>query len=139
MRADGRVARAELWRIGLAVGTIAFGLNALIYMLGVATGVFSGFALLRARPEEVTLLPILLVTFGAAIAGTSFYGAIRERVERPFRRFALLSVLLLTFSFGAPVGMGWIASQAAVLNLMHVVVALLVVSAVWQWERELAL
>lgn len=71
----------------------------------------------------MTLGPILPVSVVAALAGVGVYAFVR-RVRQPMRVFTTAAILVLIPSFAAPLAMSdWTAAQAAVLNLMHVVVA----------------
>jgi NAD(P)-dependent dehydrogenase (short-subunit alcohol dehydrogenase family) len=117
--------------------TAAAALNAAIFALARAAGLFGGRVVARAAGASLTVAPVVVASVvgvvGAVLVRLAFGGLI-TRLGRARRLFLVLAALLLVASFFSPArgldGANWV--EIALLDAMHVVTALAAVySAEW--------
>jgi hypothetical protein len=121
----------SLWKTGLAAGLLAALANALIFALAVAGGVFPSLTFQPDVGAQMSVEPVLLVSVVGALAGVGAFALLRRRVARPVPAFLRVAAVVLLLSFAAPFAVpGAAPLQALVLNVMHVVVAAVVVRGV---------
>jgi hypothetical protein len=126
----------DLWRTGMRAGMVAAVINLALYRFGNEWGVFSEVIVLPRATGELTLAPVLAASIVAALGGTLIFQLLSRRLQRPLvglYSITLGTVLLCSF---APVSMrAWTDQQVLYVNLMHVVVAISTVVALWHWEH----
>ena len=126
----------DLWRTGMRAGMVAAVINLALYRFGNEWGIFSEIIVLPRTIGQLTLAPLLAASIVAALAGTLIYQRLSRRVHRPL--VALYGITLgtvLLCSFGPVSVQAWTDQQVLYVNLMHVVVAISTVVALWHWER----
>jgi membrane protein DedA with SNARE-associated domain len=125
----------DLWRTGMRAGMVAAVINLALYRFGKEWGVFSEVIVLP-RTNELTLAPLLAASVVAALTGTLIFQLLSRRLHRPL--IALFGITLgtvLLCSFGPVAMRSWTDQQVLYVNLMHLVVAVSTVVALWHWER----
>jgi hypothetical protein len=128
---DPAAPRPRLLPLAGLAATVAAALNAALYLVGVATGIFSQFGWFpEGRGDEMMLGPILLVSVVGAAAGVGVYGLCRRFASRPLPIFTAIAAVVLILSMVPPFAMGWRTAQVLLLLLMHVVTAGVVLWAV---------
>ena len=128
--------RLDLWRTGMRAGMVAAIINLALYRFGNVWGVFSEVMVLPRATGELTLAPLLAASIVAALAGTLIFQLLSRSLQRPL--IALFGITLgtvLLCSFGPVAMRSWTDQQVLYVNLMHVVVAISTVVALWHWER----
>lgn len=120
-----------LWKAGLVAAVLAAVANAVVFGLAVVAGVFPTFTFQPAVGAQMSVEPVLLVSVVGALAGVGAFSVQRERVAEPGRVFLRVAAAVLLLSFVAPFAIpGTALLQAIVQNMMHVVVAGVVLWAV---------
>jgi hypothetical protein len=123
--------RRSLWKTGLVAGMMAAMANAVVFGLAVAAGIFPSLTFQPDLGAGMSIEPVLLVSVVGALGGVGAFALLRRRVSRPVPVFLWIAAAVLLLSFAAPFAIpGTAVMQAAVLNLLHVVVAAFVVWAV---------
>jgi hypothetical protein len=118
----------SLWKTGLGAAAPAAVINAVVFALAVAVGVFPSLTFQPDVGAQMSVEPVLLVSVVGALAGVGAFALLRRRVARPVPIFLWVAATVLLLSFAAPFAMpGTGLMQALVLNAMHAVVAGLVV------------
>lgn len=114
----------SLWTKGLIAAALAVTANALIFVIAVASGIFPSLTIQPDVGPQMSIEPVLLVSFVGALAGVGAFALLRRWVTRPAPTFLWVAAAVLLLSFAAPFAIpGTALLQAVVLNVMHVVVA----------------
>jgi hypothetical protein len=128
--AQARAGRS-LWKAGLGAAVLAAMANAVLFGLAVTLGVFPSLTFQPGVGAQMSVEPVLLVSVVGALAGVGAFALLRRRVARPVPAFLRVAAVVLLLSFAAPFAVpGTAPLQALVLNVMHVVVAAVVVRGV---------
>lgn len=108
----------------LIAGGISIVLNGIIFFAGKAAGAFPETVLLQEGGSPLTILPVIISSLVPSLIAGLVMGLINRFSTKPFKVFAIISIILLPLSFinpfmipNAPLMM------AILLNLMHIVVA----------------
>ncbi len=117
-----------LGQTGLVAGVLAAVANAAVFALAVARGIFPSLTFQPDVGAQMSVEPVLLVSVVGVLAGVGAFALLWRRLARPVPVFLRVAGVVLLLSFAAPfVIPGTALMQAIVLNVMHVVVASLVV------------
>jgi hypothetical protein len=129
-------ANSTLWRVGLRAGMVAAVVNLSLYRFGMNWDIFPKVVILPTPTSEFSLLPLVLASVGAALAGTLIYTLLARHMRQPLIALygITLGVVMLS-SFGPGTMRTWTDRQVYYINLMHVVVAVSTLVALWHWER----
>jgi hypothetical protein len=121
----------SLWKAGLLAAALGAAVNAVVFALAVAGGVFPSLTFQPDVGAQMSIEPILLVSVVGALAGVGAFAMLLRHVAKPVSVFLRVAAAVLLISFAAPFAIpGTALMQAVVLNLFHVVVAASVVWAV---------
>jgi hypothetical protein len=113
-----------LWMKGLAAAALAVATNGALFLIAVASGIFPALTFQPDGGAQMSIEPILLVSFVGALAGVGLFALLRRWVARPTTIFLWVAAVALLISFAAPFAVpGTALLQAVALNVMHVVVA----------------
>jgi hypothetical protein len=115
---------------GLTAAMVAAMLNVAIFAVAVAAGVFPTLRLDTAAELQMGIELVVLSTVVGALAGMGAFALVRRLSSDPLRTFYVIAVAVLLISFVAPFTLPVTLAQGMVMNVMHVVVAVLVVQAV---------
>ncbi|MGI9181607.1 MAG: DUF6069 family protein [Longimicrobiaceae bacterium] len=126
-------ARGSLWRVGLLAALLSAAMNAAIFTLAVALGIFPSLWIDPQAGAQMAIEPVILVSAVGAMAGVSVFALLRRRTEQPLRVFLWLAGAVLLVSFAAPFALPMSGAQILVLELLHLVVAAVVVGALLRW------
>ena len=124
----------KLLRIAPLAGLAAAGINASLYLLGTALGTMD--PTVQVGPDQsITLLPVMLSSFVPALVAGLVLAGLNLFLARPFRVFNILALVILLVSFTNPYLMieNVPPLMGLWLNLMHVVVAGVVVYSFNRW------
>lgn len=114
----------RVWQVGLISAAVAAVANGLIFIIGDALGAFPATLVIPNANQPLTLVPVILISVFAALAGTGVFALLARFTRRPVRlfRFIALGVFLLMLvpPFSVP-GAGGLF--VALLLAMHVVEA----------------
>ena len=112
---------------GLLSALIAALINAVLFFAFRAAGVLTDDIFIQ--PETtLTILPVLISSCMTSIVGSIVFFLFEKYTAKGFRNFLILSVIFLLLSFISPFNIPNVTTGfAVVLNLMHIVVALVLV------------
>jgi hypothetical protein len=127
---------SRLWRTGLRAGMVAAILNTALYRFGNDWDIFPAVRVLPSANDELSLLPLIAASVGAVLLGTLLYHFLDQRVRRPLTAiYFVVLFLVLIASFGPVAMSNWTDRQVLYVNLMHMVVAVSTLVALWHWEH----
>jgi hypothetical protein len=131
-----RPEQPRLWRTGFRAGMVAAIINLALFRFGAVWGVFRDPLVLPNRTDQLSLMPIVAASLGAALLGTLTFQLLSRWLQRPLLAVygITLGVVLLS-SFGPVMMRSWSDQQVLYVNLMHLVVAISTVAALWHWDR----
>lgn len=121
-------AKKLLWVAPLA-GAIAAGINSVLFLIGSAIGLMDESVLVPGMNTPITIAPVIMSSIIPSLIAGLVLGVMNYFLNKPFKVFRIVALVLLILTFanpfmgipGIPLGMGiW-------LNVMHVVVAGVVV------------
>jgi hypothetical protein len=90
------------WRAGLMAAGLSAGVNALIFALAVAAGVFSSLWMQPDAWARCSSAPSSWSPCSARWRVPAVYVLLRKRSRRPERTFAVVAAVVLLLSFAAP-------------------------------------
>ncbi|HEX5725504.1 MAG TPA: DUF6069 family protein [Longimicrobiaceae bacterium] len=126
----------SVWRAGVVAAGVAAAVNVAVFLTAAALDVFPAARLLPRTPDELAVGPVALMSALGALGGAAAFALLRSRSDEPLRTFLQAAALVLVVSLGAPLMVPeFTAAQAAVLVLMHVVVAVCTVVVLWRWAH----
>jgi hypothetical protein len=126
-RALSERARTPLWKLGLRAGLVSSAVNASIYGVACLADIFPHFVKLDPTVPGLTVLAVVLVSMLSSLAAMGVYRLVERRATTPLQTFGWIAVATLVVSFAAPYAIpGTTSAQAWIQNLMHVVVAAIV-------------
>ncbi len=124
-----RVVASALLRVAPLTGFVAAALNTVIFFTAKALGLLPDTALIQGQP--LTVVPVIISSILPVLVAAGVFALLGRFTRQPVRIFTILAFVLLLASFLNPfMGIpGVTIPMGLVLNLMHVVVAGLVVYA----------
>lgn len=115
----------SIWRNGLIAAVVSALLNALLYFVGAAVGAFPADVITPAG-QPITVVPVILISVIAAIAGTVGYTVLSRLVANPNRWFTIITIVIFILMFFPPIQLqsaGAPLLMIVLLEVMHVVSA----------------
>lgn len=131
-----RVVSGALLRVAPLTGLAAAAINSVLFLVAKAAGLIPASVLVKGQPLSV--VPVIISSILPVLVAAGVFVLIGRFSKNPVRVFTVLAVLLLLASFANPfLGIpGVTTAMALVLNVMHVVVAGLVLYAFRRFATE---
>lgn len=125
-----------LWAAPVA-GVAAAIANALIYFIAHAMGAIPDEGVIPTADQPITVVPVLIASFFPAIIAGALLAILALVTEKAIKVFIFISTLLLVLSFYMPFTIPEaFGSMILVLNLMHVVAAVVIVGLLIKLTRK---
>jgi hypothetical protein len=119
----------SLARSGVVAGVLSAVVNAAVFAVAVAAGIFPSLTFQPDAGAQMSVEPVVLVSVVGVLAAVGVFALLRRAVAKPVPVFLRIAAVVLLLSFVAPFAIpGTAVAQAIVLNVQHVVVA---AAAVW--------
>ncbi|MFP4090007.1 MAG: DUF6069 family protein [Cyclobacteriaceae bacterium] len=116
-----------LWASPLA-GVAAALVNAIVFYIASAAGAIPPDIIVPNANEAITVVPVMMASFMAAIAAGIILAILAVLTRRPAKYFIAIAVIMLVLSFYTPLTIPEaIIPMILVLNMMHVVAAAVIV------------
>ncbi len=133
-----RVVPGALLRVAPLAGLAAAGVNAVIYFVAHSLGFIPASVFVNGQP--LTVVPVIISSILPVLVAAGVFALLGRFTKNPVRVFTILAVVLTVISFVNPfMGIpGVPLPMAIVLNVMHVVVAGLVVYAFTRYATKAA-
>ncbi|MEQ4724277.1 DUF6069 family protein [Nonomuraea sp. B19D2] len=120
-----------LWHVGLAAALVAAAASVIVYVAARAAGV--PMELTEVFDDHFARMPVMNMAWAAllegGVGGTALAVACRRWSRRPRSTFVALATIGVIASFALPVASDASTATKVVLSIGHVVVALVIVSA----------
>lgn len=135
-----RTSDNPLWQVTLLAIVLALATSTVISVLAVAHGIVPSLCFVPGGGAQMPLEPVMLVSAAGALAGIGVYAWLRRRVQRPIRTFLVVAAVVLLVSFAAPFLLPALtAGQILVLEIMHLIVAVITVGVLVNSARRIEL
>lgn len=125
-----------VWAAPVA-GVAAAIANALVYFIAHAMGAIPDEGVIPTADQPITVVPVLIASFFPAIFAGALLAILALVTEKAIKVFIFISTLLLVLSFYMPFTIPEaFGSMILVLNLMHVVAAVVIVGLLIKLTRK---
>lgn len=125
-----------VWAAPVA-GVAAAIANALVYFIAHAMGAIPDEGVIPTADQPITVVPVLIASFFPAIIAGALLAILALITEKAIKVFIFISTLLLVLSFYMPFTIPEaFGSMILVLNLMHVVAAVVIVGLLIKLTRK---
>lgn len=111
-------------------GLIAATINAVLFYIGTATGAIPANLIIPNAGQPLFIVPVIAASFMPIIAAGLLLALLNRFTKQPLRIVNIIAVVFLMLSFAGPFSIpGVPVSMIAFLELMHIVVAVAVLTA----------
>lgn len=129
----------RIWWAALLAGVAAAAANALVFLIAQAAGAIPPDIIVPEANEPITVVPVMMVSFMPAIVAGIVLAILAALTPHPVKIFLIIATIMLILSFYTPFTIpGAIMPMIVVLNLMHIIAAVVISWVLIRFSRKTA-
>ena len=125
------------WRVAMWTALSAAGVNAAVYLMAFNGGIFHSLRLSQSIGGELNIGPVIIASFLVPFFGFFIFFVLDRSKPKSYRMFRDVTLLAMAASLLLPLTMNaWPWPQLLVIQLMHVIVAVITLYGVNYWQAS---